>query len=463
VALILYRLFLWLYQLGILVVSPWNPKARLWLAGRKNLFKDLEKTFGSGQWSVVSGQSASNPDSRLTTDDSRLIWFHCASLGEFEQGRPLLEEMRAQYPHCRILLTFFSPSGYEIRKNYSGADYVCYLPVDSPANAAAFLELVKPSLVIWVKYDYWYYYLSAIHKKGIPLLLVSGIFREEQPFFKWYGSLHRQMLSRFTHLFVQTSDSKKLLGTRGFTGNVSVSGDTRFDRVVAIAEQFQPIPVIETFIGNAPVIVAGSTWEEDEEELDHYANTHPEIKFIIAPHEIDEEHLKDIEKLFHHSVRYSAMVNGQWSMVNSQSSIGNSESSIADPASGIRHPVFPNVVIIDNIGLLSKLYKYATIAYIGGGFGYDGVHNVLEAAVYGKPVVFGPEYEKYAEAIGLVDSGGAFSIDNALELEDCLNILLGQAGKYDTAGAAAKEFVYANRGATEKIFQFIQEKRLLTS
>ena len=375
-----------------------------------------------------------------------MIWFHCASLGEFEQARPLLEAIRVRYPAYGILLSFFSPSGYEISKNYAGADYVTYLPMDSPAHAKAFVAAIKPQLVVWVKYEYWHFYLREISERSIPLLLVSGIFRPDQPFFRNWGSFHRQMLGRFSYLFVQNQASKKLLGGIGFSANVAVSGDTRFDRVVEIADQAAPVTPVEKFIAGSPVIIAGSTWEEDEEELDHFANTHPEIKFIIAPHEIDEDHLKDIEKLFHHSIRYSVLT-------------GAEERPVANPGSSS----IANTLIIDNIGMLASLYRYATVAYIGGGFGNDGVHNVLEAAVYGKPVVFGPVYEKFAEAVELVEAGGAFCIENALELEETLQWLLGDEAAYNKAATASGNYVYANRGATRKIMTYIQENRLLTS
>ncbi|MEP6750812.1 MAG: glycosyltransferase N-terminal domain-containing protein, partial [Bacteroidota bacterium] len=286
----IYRLFLWLYKCGAIVLSPVNDKARRWLSGRKNVFQNLQL--------FIKGE------------EKKIIWFHCASLGEFEQARPLLERIGKQYTNYSILLSFFSPSGYEIRKNYNGAAYVTYLPLDGAENAQRFLEIVKPGLVIWVKYEYWHFYLHGIKQRNIPLLLVSGIFRPGQPFFKSWGSFHRNMLSCFSYLFVQNPDSKKLLGTIGFSDDVAVSGDTRFDRVIEIAASSESIPQIEKFIGTSQVIVAGSTWEEDEEELDHFANTHPEIKFIIAPHEIDEDHLKDIEKLFRHSIRYSALSTG---------------------------------------------------------------------------------------------------------------------------------------------------------
>jgi len=410
------------------MLSPFNNKARRWLSGRKDLFTHLGVFAGGTQ--------------------KPIIWFHCASLGEFEQARPLLEAIRQQYPRYNILLSFFSPSGYEIRKDYAGADWVSYLPMDSAGNAKRFLDLVKPVLVVWVKYEYWHFYLQQIKKRNIPLLLVSGIFRAEQPFFRTWGNFHRNMLACFSWLFVQNQESKKLLGTIGFSENVTTSGDTRFDRVIAIAGGADTILPVEKFIAGCQVIVAGSTWAEDEEELDHFANTHPEIKLIIAPHEIDEDHLKDIEKLFHHSIRYSKL---------------NAQASMNVPIPNSALGPHPNVLIIDNIGMLSRLYKYATIAYIGGGFGDDGVHNVLEAAVYSKPVLFGPVYEKFVEAVELIDAGGAFSIDNALDLEEILLALLKTGDEYHTAAKAAGDYVYAHTGATNKILSYIQENRLLTN
>lgn len=363
---------------------------------------------------------------------------HCASLGEFEQGRPVLEALREQYPGHKFLLTFFSPSGYEVRKDYKGADLIAYLPMDSKANAMKFINMVNPKLVLWVKYEYWYYYLTALKKKQVPVLLISGIFRPDQPFFKWYGRLHQYMLESFSQLFVQNDASKQLLNNIGFK-KVTVNGDTRFDRVVEIAAGFRAIPAIEAFCGNHRVIVAGSTWDADEEELDHYANTYPELRFIIAPHEIDEPHLHDIEQLFKHCIRFS-----EWS-----------KTMKADPSI--------NTLIIDNIGMLSKLYHYATITYIGGGFGKDGVHNVLEAAVYGKPVVFGPVYDKFIEAAELVETGGGISIETALELEEVFNELLEDSITYEKAATAAARYVASKTGATNAVTAYIQENRLLTS
>ena len=432
----LYNLFLLLYSIGIRVAAIANPKAKKWVSGRKNILATINE--------------------QLSTNSGQPIWMHCASLGEFEQGRPLLEELRSNASagsasKVKIVLTFFSPSGYEVMKNYPGVDFVFYLPMDSPANAKFFLDAVNPSLVLWVKYEYWFYYLTEIKQRNITTLLVSGIFRKNQPFFKWYGYIWRKMLESFTHFFVQNSESQKLLLTLGFTKNITLNGDTRFDRVLEIADNFTPIAGIEKFCGDSPVIVAGSTWEEDEIELLHFVNVHKNVKFIIAPHEIDTANLKDVKDEFPHSIFYSELENEQ------------SAGSFGRTTNNDQH-LTPNVLIIDNIGMLSRLYKYATIAYVGGGYGADGVHNVLEAAVYGKPIVFGPVYEKFDEAIGLVDAGGAISIDGGpVKLEAVLNSLLLDEAERKKMGSAAKEFVYDNAGASKKIMEFIQEKRLLTN
>jgi len=375
---------------------------------------------------------------------------HCASLGEFEQGRPVLERLKAGSPGCRIIVSFFSPSGYEARKDYKGADHTFYLPLDSRKNARQFIDLVKPTLVIWIKYDYWYYHLVELKKRNIPTLLVSGVFRPDQPFFKWWGRLHRYMLECFTHLFVQTKASQSLLKGLGFTGNVSISGDTRFDRVIEIAEESEPLPAIGSFCQGGTVVVAGSTWEEDEEELDHFANTHPEIRFIIAPHEIEEARLKEVEQLFRHRIRYS-----QWA----SQTINNKPQTITQN-SGRQTP---NVLIIDNIGMLSRLYQYATICYVGGGFGDDGVHNVLEAAVYGRPVVFGPVIEKYIEAVELAECGGGIVIDSALEAESVFSRLLHDGEEYRQACEASRNYVYSKKGATDQIVGYIEQEGWLSA
>jgi 3-deoxy-D-manno-octulosonic-acid transferase len=369
--------------------------------------------------------------------------------------------LRKLYPDITIIITFFSPSGYEIRKNYAGADHIFYLPMDSAKHAKQWVELTKPDIVLWIKYDYWYYYLRELRLREIPVLLISPLFRPDQPFFKWYGNIHRLMLDSFHAFFVQNEDSKKLLGTLNIKKSVFVSGDTRFDRVIDIAKAFEPIPVIENFCGDHSVIVAGSTWEEDEEELDHYANTHPEIRFIIVPQEIEEEHLKDIESLFRNTIRYSILAD---QFLNLQT---ESPAQITGLSAANRQPPNanhqPNVLIVDNIGMLARLYFYADICYVGGGFGDDGVHNVLEAAVYGKPVITGPVIEKYFEVLELADAGGVIIIDNALEAESVFGRLLNNQEEYSFHAIAARDYVYARKGATEKIISYIQENRLLTS
>lgn len=412
--MLLYTIILQLYTFGIRVTSLWNPKAKLWLEGRKNF-----------------------PVFPLKNDASQQhIWIHCASLGEFEQGRPVIEKIKTDYPSAKIFISFFSPSGYEIQKNYTGATTIFYLPMDDKKNAEKMLSSINPTLILWVKYEYWFFYLKAFKAKNIPVLLVSGIFREGQPFFKWYGGLWKKVLPCFTHFFVQDEVSKTLLAGMGMGKNVTVSGDTRFDRVIEIAKKFEHIPVIQQFCGDNKVIVAGSTWEEDEAELIHYVRANPDIKFIIAPHEIDAENLRAVQKEFTGSILFSEL------MLN--------------PAT------YANVLIIDNVGMLSRLYYYADITYIGGGFGDDGVHNVLEAAVYSKPVIYGPEFEKFIEAIELFNCGGGITINNALELEKELTLLWNDVQLLKTTGESAGKYVYANAGASKKIIGYIQENRLLT-
>ena len=394
-----------------------SKKARLWLAGRRSVFEQLS------QWK------------NSFSSHEKIIWMHCASLGEFEQGRPIIEQIKRDYSSYKILLTFFSPSGYEVRKNYSGADGIFYLPLDGKKNANKFIDIVKPSLVIWVKYEYWYYYLTALQQKNIPTVLVSAIFREDQLFFKWYGGLWKKIVQSFGKIFVQNEQSISLLNNIGMADNAVLTGDTRFDRVISIAENKKTLPdALHEFCKNKKVIVAGSTWEEDEEELVHYARTHVQIKFIIAPHEIDEERLSDIKKMFKNSIYFSEFVKEN---TNAQ------------------------VIIIDNIGMLSSLYELADVAYVGGGFNDSGIHNILEAAVFGMPIIFGPEYEKFSEANDLVDRGSAFSIENALELETLLDKLLSENELLKNASEISKKYVYEKQGATNLIVQYLQEKRLL--
>jgi 3-deoxy-D-manno-octulosonic-acid transferase len=470
-SIIFYHVFLLLYKTGIWLVAPWNRKARLWLEGRKGLFRRMKEDLAVGDGATggisVGGMAQSRDDAAGAKYP--IIWMHCSSLGEFEQGRPVLERLRQQTPECRIVLTFFSPSGFEIKKKYKGADHVFYLPLDSRSHARQFIDLVKPTLVLWVKYDYWYYFLVELKRRNIPVLLISGVFRGDQPFFKWYGRLHRYMLECFIHLFVQTETSKRLLGKLGLSQQVSVSGDTRFDRVIEIAEGGEPLPLIGAFCGNHTVIVAGSTWEEDEEEIDHYANTHPEIRFLVAPHEIDEDRLREVEHLFRHSIRYSVWEQqaggggkmspqGRKSIKSGSPAGGSPAGGSASGGSGWPEP---NVLIIDNIGMLSRLYKYATITYVGGGFGDDGVHNVLEAAVYGKPVLYGPVIEKYREAVELTESGGGIVIDSALEVEKVFTRLLTNPAECRETGEASRNYVYSQKGATERIINYISMQKML--
>lgn len=415
-----YNIFIRLYPLTVRLIAPFNNKAKLWIRGRKDIFTQIEK--------ALSGNTAP------------VIWMHCASLGEFEQGRPVLEKFKESYPNYKLLLTFFSPSGYEIQKNNKLAHHTFYLPIDSVKNAKRFLDLVNPSLVVFVKYEYWYYYLKQVYTRKIPLLLVSGIFMPEFSFFKWYGTMRREMLRFFTWFFLQTEQSKQLLQSINVT-NVSIAGDTRFDRVLQVASTHKAIPQIESFINQHRTIVAGSTWTDDDEVLDHFANTHPELRFIIAPHDIEKDRIAECTTLYKHSILYSAWLEKLRRNEPLDETI--------------------NTLIIDNIGLLKFLYHYAAICYVGGGFNSAGIHNILEAAVYYKPVVFGPANEKFAEANYLIEKGGAFDVEDSIELEDQLEELLSDEKLYKDACLIAGDYVHANAGATGIIMDYIQANRLL--
>ncbi|MCG2615885.1 3-deoxy-D-manno-octulosonic acid transferase [Terrimonas sp. NA20] len=416
--LIFYNIFLFLFSIGVRIAAFFNKKAGLWIEGRKDIFERLN--------TALQGQS-------------HIVWMHCASLGEFEQGRPVLEKIRQQYPSYKLLVTFFSPSGYETMKNYKGADWIFYLPMDGRSNAKRFLEIVNPSLVVFVKYEYWYYYLNTVQQRNIPLLMVSAIFRENAAFFKWYGGLHRKMLNSFTHLFIQTEESLRLLSALLPADRFTLAGDTRFDRVIDIAEKAEPIPLIEQFTAHSKTIIAGSSWPPDEAILQTAFNTMKgTFKLIIAPHQVDEEHISQIRGLFPGCLLYSQLLSGE------------------------RQPTESNVLIINNIGLLSRIYRYAHTTYIGGAFG-AGLHNTLEAAVYGKPVVFGTVYRKFNEAIGLVETGAAFSIANADSYISILQQLVADEEYYEKTCSAARGYVFQHKGATARIMHYIQEKRLLTS
>ena len=418
-ALIFYKIFLIIYASGIKIFGPFNKKARMWSVGRKQLLNRMATA--------------------LAGNESPLIWFHCASLGEFEQGRPVLELLREQYKDHKILLTFFSPSGFEVQKNYKGADFVFYLPFDSARNAEKFLSITNPVLAIFVKYEYWYYILEKTYKQKIPLLLISAVFTNSQPFFKWYGSLHRKMLDFFTHIFVQDQSSLNLL-KKIKELPVTVAGDTRFDRVWEIAQHASTIPYLNAFCRQHQVLIAGSTWPADEKLLFQLFQQ-PEfnkIKLVIAPHEISEVNLASIRGLLKDAVFYSEVKNEE----------------VAAKA---------KFMVIDNVGMLSRLYQYATVTYVGGGFSKDGIHNILEAAVWGKPVLFGPNHQKYKEAKMLIDAGGGKSFSDIHQLKDYLLEYFSVIAENKKAAEAAQSFIENNRGASITILGYIQENRLLTN
>lgn len=413
--LIFYNIFITLYSWAVRLVASWNPKAHEWVAGRKN-------------WATTL--------SNQINQDHPWIWVHCASAGEFEQGKPVIEQLKQTYTRHKILVSFFSPSGYAAGKKYKHADAICYLPLDTPKNSKQFLDIVQPQLVIFIKYDYWYHHLKTIANRNIPLLLVSAIFRESQPFFKWYGGLHRKILTFFSHLFVQDASSKERLQSIGIL-NSTVSGDTRFDRVAAIAKNFTEVTHIESFIADAKVLVAGSTWSDDEKMIQEALANQNHLKAIIAPHEINAAHVDDLLKLFPNAVKYSE----------------------AEKKEVCQY----QVLIIDNVGMLSRLYYYADITYIGGGFNKSGIHNTLEAAVWGKPVLFGPNYQKFKEARDLIQQKAAYTVTNAAELTQTLKALLEDEELIKKSSLSAQDYVQEQKGATETILNYIQEKRLFTS
>lgn len=394
------------------MAALFNPKAKLWISGRKNILRRLQEDFAGNQ--------------------AKVIWIHCASLGEFEQGRTVLEDLKKSHADHKILLTFFSPSGFEVRKNYAAADWVYYLPLDTSHNAAAFIKTVRPAFVIFVKYEYWYYFLKKLSQDKIPVILISAIFTADSVFFKWQGFFHRRMLHFFNHIFVQNAESKARLQTIISENIITVAGDTRFDRVMQIAAGFEPIPLIESFTDNGEfVIVAGSTWPDDEYKLSsvNILKNNNSI-LIIAPHEVDPAHIKKLSSLFPGSVLFSELK--------------------ASPQ------LKSAVLIIDNIGMLSKLYHYAAVTYIGGGFNASGIHNTLEAAVFSKPVVFGPNYQKFSEATGLIKNKGAIRYSTDKELFKIIEKFKSQPDLLQYYSTNAGEFVAARTGATTIICNYIQ-------
>lgn len=401
-----YNLAIYFYALAARIVALFDKKASLLINGQKNTFRLLKENI---------------------EPNGRYVWFHVASLGEFEQGRPLMERLRRFHPEYKILLTFFSPSGYEVRKNYDGADIVCYLPFDTPGNVKRFLNLVNPEIAVFIKYEFWENYLTALHKRGVPTYSVSSIFRSTQYFFKWYGSAH--VLKLFTHLFVQNEESKNLLASQGIT-NVTVVGDTRFDRVLDIRRQAADLALVEAFKDGKKTFIAGSSWQPDHEIYIPYFNRHRDWKLVIAPHVIDDEHIKQICDCLgdRKIVRYT------------QADI----STVKDA----------EVLIVDCYGKLSSIYRYGEIALVGGGFG-AGIHNVPEAAVYGIPVFIGPNNKKFREAQYLLKCGGAFEFNDYREFSAKMGRLLADGAFLEASGRKAGEYISGNAGAADKCFDAI--------
>jgi 3-deoxy-D-manno-octulosonic-acid transferase len=405
----LYSIVTQLTQFLLPILALFSPKMKLFVNGRKTVFQTLDK--------------------KIKTSD-KTIWFHAASLGEYEQGLPVMEKIKKQFPKHKIVVSFFSPSGYEVRKNNAIADATVYLPIDTKSNAKKFIDKINPEMVFFIKYEFWPNYLNELKNRNIKTYLISGIFRENQAFFKWYGGFYRNALKTFDYFFVQNESSKKLLQSLGFQ-NVKISGDTRFDRVVSILERDNSLDFIEQFKDNKTTIVIGSSWPKDEELLINYINQADEnLKFIIAPHNIKEEQIANLKsQITKKSVLFSEKVNHDVSKFN--------------------------VFIIDTIGILTKIYSYADIAYVGGGFGNPGVHNILEPATFGIPIIVGPNFSHFAEAIALVNLDGCISIKNQQELNETFdNLVQNEDVRYEK-GHICSTFVQMNKGATNAILKHI--------
>ena len=405
----MYNIVIYLYLLGIAVYSLFNKKVRQMWQGECEAFHVLKEKVDP---------------------NAKYVWFHAASLGEFEQGRPLMEQLRKEHPEYKILLTFFSPSGYEVRKNYEGADIICYLPLDTIGNARRFLRTVRPVMAFFIKYEFWYNYLHILKHRGVPTYSVSSIFRPDQVFFRWYGSGYRRVLKCFTHFFVQNEQSRELLATLGIT-SASIVGDTRFDRVLQIKEQARQLPIVEAFKQGRKTFVAGSSWQPDEEIFIPYFNARKDWKLIVAPHVIADDHLRQIEKLLEgrRVVRYT-----------------EATESTAQEA---------EVLIINCFGLLSSIYRYGDVAYVGGGFGVS-IHNTVEAAVWGVPVIFGPENKKFQEAQELKACGGGLEIKSYDDFARIMDGFIADGDSMQRAGKAAGDYVGQKAGAVEKILAAVK-------
>lgn len=412
---LLYNLLVHLAASFLRILAFFSPKMKLFVEGRKIVFTDLKQKISSGD---------------------KTIWFHAASLGEFEQGLPVMEAIKKKFPSHKLVVTFFSPSGYEVRKNHPIAEVIVYLPLDTAQNAKQFVSIVHPEMVFFIKYEYWPNYLNELKKMAIPTYLISGILRKNQVFFKWYGGFYRNCLKTFTFFFVQNDSSKKLLQSIGYQ-NVKVSGDTRFDRVVSILERDNRLDFIEEFKNNKTTIVVGSSWPKDEELVVKFINqTDKNIKFIIAPHNIKAAQIQELQKsIIKKSILYSDLA--------TQTKL----------TSSLREY---DVFIIDTIGILTKIYAYADIAYVGGGFGNPGVHNILEPATFGIPIVIGPNYSHFAEATALVAMDGCLSISSENELENAFDLLLQNKDERHEKGHICSTFVEMNKGATALILKHIE-------
>lgn len=406
----MYNIGMWLFEGAVGLAARRNQKAKLWKEGRRDIFDHMANSIKP------------NED---------IVWVHCASLGEFEQGRPIIEQIRKVDPSIKILLTFFSPSGYEIRKNYEGADYIFYLPIDRSSYAKRFMDIVKPKAAIFIKYEFWLNYLEELGKRNIPTYVVSAIFRPKSIFFRPWGWAWRRALKSFTTIFVQNRESKELLKSIGHT-NVVIAGDTRFDRVAAIAKMTRHIPIVERFKGDNRLFVAGSTWGPDEELLIELINDNPSVRFVIAPHEMEETRIEHIIA----SVKGGA---ARYTQSTEQSDFSNTQ-----------------VLILDTIGILSAVYGYATWSYIGGGFGV-GIHNTLEAATFGLPIAFGPKYKKFQEACDMIDLHAATSIKNAKELKAWFEPLRDNEAHLEKTSHAAKEYAEHNCGATALVVKAVMK------
>ncbi len=417
------------YSLAVNIAGNFNPKAKLFHQGRINLLQRIEKEVNT---------------------QAPIIWFHCSSVGEFEQARPIIEWYKSNRTDYKIILTFFSPSGYELRKHYELADWIYYMPLDTYANANKFVSLVKPKKAIFIKYEFWYNYLRALEKYGTKVYIISAIFRPSQMFFKWYGAFFKRMLRSYTHFFVQDEQSANLLKNIGFQKNVSISGDTRFDRVYKITNNSKEFPLIKEFSSEKFTLIAGSSWPADEVLLAQIMQNFSRIKLILAPHEIDKDHISKIEKTF---AEFKPLKFSSFDAKTRDLNKNNSQ-VLEDLQQSLKES---RVLIIDCLGILSSIYRYATITYIGGGFGV-GIHNILEAATYGKPIIFGPNYHKFKEAKDLVKLNGAHSINNYFSLYDIVNKYVGSKNMIEEKGKICKQYVENNLGATNKVVHTIEQE-----